>query len=84
VTFTNTSREGYEESFWDFGDGKTSRREHPIHTYRSAGVYTVTLAVSALGGSDVITRSQYIAVAEDIQPVQGDYSLLMPLVLRSR
>jgi hypothetical protein len=84
VTFTNTSREGYEESFWDFGDGKTSRREHPIHTYRSAGVYTVTLTVSALGGSDVITRSQYIAVAEDVQPVQGEYSVLMPLVLRSR
>jgi len=30
---------------WDFGDGKTSTKASPSHTYKKAGNYTVTLTV---------------------------------------
>jgi len=37
--------------FWDFGDGDTSTDQNPMHTYLSAGDYTVTLrATNTLGG----------------------------------
>jgi outer membrane protein assembly factor BamB len=32
--------------FWDFGDGETSEEQNPIHEYKAAGNYTVTLTVS--------------------------------------
>lgn len=32
---------------WNFGDGNTSTAQHPIHTYASAGEYTVTLVVTS-------------------------------------
>ncbi|MGC8866449.1 MAG: PKD domain-containing protein [Bacteroidales bacterium] len=31
---------------WDFGDGNTSNLQNPIHTYASAGNYTVSLTVN--------------------------------------
>ncbi len=40
---------------WDFGDGNTSTRRRPSHTYSAAGSFTVTLTVTddtALSGSD--------------------------------
>ena len=30
---------------WDFGDGQTSTERNPVHSYRSDGVYTVTLNI---------------------------------------
>jgi PKD repeat protein len=35
---------------WDFGDGGDSRSASPIHTFISAGTYTVTLTVESAGG----------------------------------
>ncbi|WP_226666090.1 ExeM/NucH family extracellular endonuclease [Microbulbifer aggregans] len=35
---------------WDFGDGATSSQRHPLHRYRKAGRYTVTLQVSDSSG----------------------------------
>lgn len=31
---------------WDFGDGETSTQQNPVHTYATAGTYTVTLTVT--------------------------------------
>ena len=36
---------------WDFGDGTTSAEQDPIHTYKSTGVYNVTLSASNSYGS---------------------------------
>jgi PKD repeat protein len=37
---------------WDFGDGTTSSERHPTHVYTIPGTHTVTLRVTAAGGSD--------------------------------
>ena len=67
MTFSNLSTGDYETSLWDFGDGETSTAQNPVHTYNSAGVYTVSLAVSGPGGSDVLTRTGYVTVYERVQ-----------------
>ena len=35
---------------WDFGDGKTSTEQHPVHTYEKAGEYVVTLYIEGPDG----------------------------------
>lgn len=46
VTFTNTSTaNGNFNSVWNFGDGTTSNDDNPVHTYGSAGTYTVCLTI---------------------------------------
>lgn len=42
VTFNNTSTSA-TNYIWDFGDGSTSTAINPVHTYASAGTYTVKL-----------------------------------------
>jgi PKD repeat protein len=84
VVFTNASTGDYSISLWDFGDGVTSTIESPIHTYTTVGAYTVTLAVSGLGGSDSITRTNYITVTPI--PVQAAFTAaptsgLIPLMV---
>lgn len=37
---------------WDFGDGNTSDKRSPSHTYTTAGDYTVKLKVADRGGTD--------------------------------
>lgn len=43
--------------YWNFGDGNTSGSQNPLHTYTTAGTYTVKLAVNSEFncGSDTIT-----------------------------
>jgi len=48
---------------WDFGDGETSTSEYPVHGYKSAGSYTVSLKVTDdRGSTDTRTRDDYIVV----------------------
>ncbi len=48
---------------WEFGDGETSTSASPIHTYRSAGTYSVSVTVTDdRGNTDDETRSEYITV----------------------
>ena len=55
VEFTDRST-GYPTSWkWNFGDGKESSEQNPLHTYWSSGEYTVTLTSSnEYGTSDVL------------------------------
>ncbi len=47
VRFTDTSEdpEGLVEWRWEFGDGETSSKQNPVHTYSVEGVYRVRLTV---------------------------------------
>ena len=50
---------------WNYGDGQTgtSCASTHDHTYNNAGTYTVSLTVSGPGGSDSMTRTNYITVS---------------------
>ena len=69
VIFNDTSS-GYPVSWsWDFGDGQTSLEKDPVHTYISAGIYTVTMTATNNDGSDTKTRTDYITVTSQGLPV---------------
>ena len=76
VVFTNTSTGDYTTCLWNFGDGLTSTLQNPDHTYSSAGNYTVTLAISGLGGSDVLTHPNYITV-------RRPYLIYLPIIMKA-
>ena len=47
----NDSSENATSVNWDFGDGNNSTEKNPIHTYSTAGNYTVNLTVSNENGT---------------------------------
>ena len=48
---------------WDFGDGKTSTEDSPVHAYRNDGTFTVSLKVTDDRGNTVtLKRDKYITV----------------------
>ena len=73
VTFTNNSTGDYDESWWNLGDGWTSALQHPSHQYSVGGEYTVTLKVSGPGGTDTITKTNYITI---YTPVDANFTAL--------
>lgn len=64
VKFIDTSTNYPASWTWSFGDGSTSQEEDPVHTYSSAGTYTVTLTVTNADGSTTITKSGYITLSK--------------------
>ncbi|MDQ1276951.1 MAG: hypothetical protein QG610_2530, partial [Euryarchaeota archaeon] len=56
VQFTDLS-ENAETWNWDFGGGATSNDQNPVHTYSTAGTYTVTLEISNEYGTDSKTAT---------------------------
>lgn len=56
VTFTNTSKDAFSY-LWDFGDNGTSSLANPVHNYRTASVYTVSLTSVGSGGNNKTTRT---------------------------
>jgi len=47
---------------WDYGDSITSATAAVTHThvYTASGVYTVSLTATGPGGSDTLTRTNYV------------------------
>ncbi|UUX93086.1 PKD domain-containing protein [Methanoplanus endosymbiosus] len=62
VQFSDLSSGSPSEWLWDFGDGNTSTEENPEHTYVTPGAYDVTLTATNAGGSDIITKYEFISV----------------------
>ena len=63
ITFTDASS-GYPASYsWDFGDGGTSTSQNPVHTFASAGTYSVSLTVTNSDGMDTETKANSIVVS---------------------
>ncbi|HWQ49495.1 MAG TPA: PKD domain-containing protein [Methanosarcina sp.] len=62
VTFTDSSTGSPTAWNWTFGDGTSSTVRNPVHTYSTAGSYSVTLKISNSAGSNTTTKSSYIKV----------------------
>ena len=54
VQFNDLSKNATNVS-WDFGDGNTSTQQNPIHTYYTAGNYTVNLTATNANGTNSIS-----------------------------
>lgn len=63
VAFTGSATTGTVSGYsWNFGDGTSSTQQNPIHSYSSAGNYTVSLTATGPGGNNTVTRSNLISV----------------------
>jgi len=67
VTFTETSTNSPTTWNWSFGDGTwfnttNVAAKDPVHTYLTAGTYTVSLTASNADGPGTLTRAGYITV----------------------
>ena len=77
VKFADTSTGGVPTSwYWDFGDGTTSDdAKTAVHTFTKPGTYTVTLTVTNDGGSDTVSKANYITVSSASEvPIASFYS----------
>ncbi len=52
---------------WDFGDNNTSTLRNPTHTYSAPGKYSITLTSTNAGGSNTLTRTDYIVVQPHVK-----------------
>jgi len=81
VNFTDLSTGSVNAWYWTFGDGVTSTTQNPVHTYTSAGTYTVSLTVNGPSSSDTMTKTGYITVTAP-SAGQAVHSLyIIPLLL---
>lgn len=55
---------------WDFGDGDGTNRQNPLHTYAVEGTYTVSLTVTAAGGTS--TKRKFVTVTAG-DPLIADF-----------
>ncbi|MBU1202430.1 PKD domain-containing protein [Patescibacteria group bacterium] len=69
VQFFDQSTNSPTSWAWDFGDGANSSVEDPVHTYTTAGVYTVSLTASNGSGSDTVIKTNLITVNDPIPPI---------------
>ncbi len=69
-TFTNTST-GADSYSWDFGDGATSTQASPVHTYASAGVYTVKMVATNVNGTATAQQDVIAAAPMTIDDLVG-------------
>lgn len=63
VAFIDASTGGSISWLWDFGDGATSVEQSPVHTYTSAGNYTIRLTVDGAMGNSTVVKEGYISVS---------------------
>lgn len=51
---------------WDFGNGETSAQKNPQVIYTQPGTYNVTLTATNTGGSNLVAKTAFIIVVNDI------------------
>jgi PKD repeat protein len=62
VIFIDKSTGVHNSWKWNFGDNSFSKEKNPVHIYKKAGNYTVSLTVSNAGGNNTKMISNYIKV----------------------
>ncbi|MCB9232147.1 MAG: PKD domain-containing protein [Bacteroidia bacterium] len=74
VHFTNCSLHAGSYN-WEFGDGKVSLEENPVHVYAAPGTYEVKLWAFAAKGSEMETTTQTITVVPQNHRFAGTYTV---------
>ncbi|MGR3318272.1 MAG: FG-GAP-like repeat-containing protein [Candidatus Anammoxibacter sp.] len=64
VEFTDASTGNINEWRWEFGDGKTSKKQSPDHKYKEPGLFDVKLTVTGEEGTGVEEKTGLINVEE--------------------
>jgi PKD repeat protein len=69
IPFSDISTVAVSAWAWEFegGDPPTSTDKYPVVTYDTPGIYDVTLTVTTPDGPEIIIKSDYISVADEIQ-----------------
>jgi PKD repeat protein len=64
VKFTDLSTNYPSSWSWSFGDGSlvNATVQNPVHTYNSAGIYTVALTATNTIGSNTLIQTNYITI----------------------
>lgn len=60
VEFTDRTTGHPTTWYWNFGDGKDSTEQNPVHTYFTSGEYSVTLTASNQYGSSYTSKAYFI------------------------
>jgi PKD repeat protein len=68
VGFTDISGGSPTAWNWSLGDGAYSTDQNPVHTYTTAGTYTVSLTASNAYEENTTTKIDYISVFEHLPP----------------
>lgn len=76
IQFTDETANQVTSWNWDFGDGNTSDQQHPLYTYSSQGVYSVTLIATGPGGSDTVSKKDYIRIVDVLTEPVADYTYI--------
>ena len=72
VEFVNESMFGNTWS-WDFGDGSSvSTDENPVHSYNTAGSYTVALTATNELGDSTVTKTSFVKINEKPELPKGE------------
>jgi len=73
VSFVDNSTGSPTSWLWDFGDGNTSTKQNPTHTYDVEGGYTVNLTVKNAVGSNTTSKYGYVLVGLGDGSVAPEY-----------
>ena len=74
VVFTNTSI-GKNAYYWTFDDGMSSTLANPVHNYKNAGYYLVSLTVKDSVGTCSDAYSQLVKIGDIACKADFDYSV---------
>lgn len=87
VEFNDTSNNATSWK-WNFGDGTTSTKQNPTHTYSKSGQYKVTL-VAALANGETLTAAQILTISDitpptvTISPNGGNFNTTQTVTLNA-
>lgn len=92
VDFTSELSGDYNGRLWTFGDGGSSTKRHPSHTFTEPGSYTVVLSAVETGTNEVLSQEVVITVTppepdEPIDPIEPEiteYIYYLPVVKNGR